>query len=757
MNAHSENTVSRFINIFSGYTKAYGTYIPKGTSKDGKAEIKADTISEPVTTALFKAHLDGSKPLGILPLDDNQKVRWAVIDIDVYSIDHRELVRRIRDQKLPLVVCRSKSGGAHCFLFLKAPSNPVDVRNFMVACAAALGHPKVEVFPKQTARKEGEIGNWLNLPYHYAERSQRYCVGDGTETLTLEQFLDAAEAAATSIETLTPPIAPVAENETAITPAEAKRFVLPDVISEGGRNNTLFKYGCSLQAKGWADDALTNELLQTNIDRCDPPLPRRDMDRIIEQALKYPKGNPVPDWVADMNENHAVVAEAGKARVLNTRDWDPALERRFLTYSTFADFKNLYCNQYVQIGTKKDGEPIYAAKGDAWLKHPERRQYTGTTFAPGRETPGWFNMWQGFSVEPKAGDWSLLKEHLRNNICNGNAEHFQYLIGWMAFAVQHPDVVPEVAVVLLGGRGTGKNVAVNGLGSLMKEHYVPLSNPRHVTGNFNAHLRDAVLLFLDEAFWAGDQKGEGTLKRLITDSFMAVEKKTIDVVISRSYLHIMVASNDAWAVPAGMDERRFFVLDVADHRKQDHAYFGAIAKQLDDGGRSAMLHELLHLDLSSFNPRQAPMTPALFRQKVHSMDKKTAWWFETLWNGEMPIPPNVDDSDMPGGWLYDVVKEHAYQSYLEHSGLASSRSHRGIQTELGMFLSQMLPEGWPKDKRVMATKWVQDEEGKRLPIQVQVPGWALPDLHQCRAYFDKKAGSATDWPSGEADGEEPPF
>lgn len=759
MNAHSENTISRFINIFDGYTKAYGTYVAKGTSKDGKAEIKAETVSEPATPALFQAHLDGTKPLGILPLDDDQRVRWAVIDIDTYPIDHTQLVERIRDLKLPLVVCRSKSGGAHCFLFLSEPSDPVVVRSYMMSSAAALGYPKAEVFPKQTQRKEGETGNWLNLPYFYAKRSERYCVGDGMETLSLEEFLGIAEATATTISDLTQLDVPVAENESAITPAEAKRFVLPDVIPErgteyGGRDNTLFRYGCSLQAKGWDDDAITEELQRTNIDRCDPPLPRRDMDRIIKQALKYPKGNPLPDWVEELNDRHAVVAEAGKARVLNTRDYDPTLKRRMLTHSTFGDFKNLYCNQYAQIGTNKDGEPIYAAKGEAWLKHPARRQYNGTIFAPGQETPGWFNAWQGFSVEPRPGDWSLLQDHIRTNVTNGNREHYDYLLGWMAFAVQRPDIVPEVAVVLLGGRGVGKGVLVNAHGSMMHEHYLPLSNPEHITGRFNAHLRDTAILFLDEAFWAGDQRGEGTLKRLITDSYMPVEKKGIDVSLARSYLHIWVASNDAWAVPAGVDERRFFVLDVADHRKQDHTYFEAIARQLDNGGREAMLYDLLHLDLTGFNPRAAPMTPALFRQKIHSMDKKTKWWFEALWNGEIPNYDAGEDDD-GGGWRTTVIKDSLYRSYLDHSGDASTRAHRGTQTELGMFLSPLMPERWAEtwNKRAFMTKWLKDPDGGNSSQEiVKVPAYELPDLETCRKCFDAKIRSKTDWPVIEDDG-----
>lgn len=741
MNKTTPTAIERFAKRFAGYTKAHGSLVPASQTIPGeKADGKSSTVKETVVTFdHFERHLNGSAGLGIIPLDDDGLVRWGCIDIDLYNLDHVALIQKIRDLKLPLVVCRSKSGGAHCFLFLNAPSDAAAVRSYLTACAAALGHRGVEVFPKQTARAGDDPGSWLNLPYYYQAMTNRYAVTDSGGEMPLEDFLDTADAQATAVAELVAPEQPVE----LVPLKKGEKFVLPDNIPQGERNTTLFKYGCSLQAKGWADEEVEEELRRANVDLCDPPLSRADMTLIIKQALKYPKGRPVPDWVAELNDRHAVVAEAGKALIINTRDWDPAMGRRVITYSTFADFKNLYSNDYVQVGER------HVPKGVAWLAHPYRRQYNGTTFAPGQEVEGWFNSWQGYSVTPAPGDWSLLKQHIYETVCGKNRTYFDYLLGWMAYAVQHPHKVPEVAVVLLGGRGTGKGILVNAHGSLMREHYVSVSNPEHVSGKFNAHLKDTVILFLDEAFWAGDKRGEGTLKRLITDDYIPVEKKRIDVVMSRNYCHVWVASNEMWAVPSGLDERRFFVLDVSSAHQQDHAYFAAIATQLDNGGRAAMLYDLLHLDLTTFNPRAAPMTPALFRQKVHSMEKKTAWWFECLWNGEIPFKNDAEEEDEGGGWRTQVAKEQVYDSYLEHTGKATSRNHRGLQTELGMFISSMLPEGWKSETRTSIMKWGKDYRGEPVKRPAMVPGWVLPDLATCRACFDKKLMNATEWPASE--------
>ena len=67
--------------------------------------------------------LDGKEPsLGIIPINDDNKCKWGAIDIDTYDgFDHKKLIKKIVGKKIPLVVCKSKSGGAHVFLFVSEP------------------------------------------------------------------------------------------------------------------------------------------------------------------------------------------------------------------------------------------------------------------------------------------------------------------------------------------------------------------------------------------------------------------------------------------------------------------------------------------------------------------------------------------------------------------------------------------------------------------------------------------------------------
>ena len=96
---------------------------------------------------------------------------------------------------------------------------------------------------------------------------------------------------------------------------------------------------------------------------------------------------------------------------------------------------------------------------------------------------------------------------------------------------------------------------------------------------------------------ARDKQAEGTLKRLITEPTLFIEAKGRDAITVPNYLHVMLASNEQWIVPAGENERRYFLKAVSETKMQDKAWFKAIDDQLKSGGYEAMLFDLMHYNL----------------------------------------------------------------------------------------------------------------------------------------------------------------
>lgn len=380
------------------------------------------------------------------------------------------------------------------------------------------------------------------------------------------------------------------------------------------------------------------------------------VDRLV-QWLALDRAT-VHSWVDEMNERYCVVNDAGTTLVYEYR-YDESLKRETLVKLKFDDLRKLYLNDIVQIGLRTDGTPHLVDKATAWLKHKDRRTYAQVVFAPGQRVPeGTLNLWRGFSVKPVQGDWRKLQAHILNVICSCNRQHYEYLVKWLARAVQYPGEPGGIAVVLRGGRGTGKGTLGNALLKIFGPHGMYVSNGRHLTGHFNAHLREAVLVFCDEAFFAGDRSQESVLKALVTEPHLTIEAKHQNAIMAPNCTHILMASNERWVVPAGTDERRFFVLDVADTHKQDSEYFRALREEMDNGGLAAFLEHLLSLDITGFDVFAVPKTAALAEQKLLSLRGTEKWLLDRLHQeaiGEAIWSDNGLSAD----------KRRAYEDYVQ--------------------------------------------------------------------------------------------
>lgn len=452
--------------------------------------------------------------------------------------------------------------------------------------------------------------------------------------------------------------------------------------------------------------------------------------RAREGGWKGDLGSATPAAIAELNTEYFIAPYGNKVPVFH-ETIDPVTGAHVVEPMQVSDFVRLFSNRQVPI-RNASGETRFASAGDYWLKHPARRQFKGVIFAPGKDVPGYYNRWRGFGVVATKGSWKRMRWHIYSVICRRDRRFYRYLLNWMALAVQRPSEPGEVAVVLRGGQGAGKGLFVRSFGKLFGPHFLPITNPKHLTGSFNGHLEITVVLFVDEGFWAGDKAGEGTLKGLVTEPNMAIERKGFDVVRARSCLHILMASNSEWVIPAARDDRRFFVLDVDESQAQNHTYFTPIYSEMENGGYQAMLFDLQRRDISRFNVRQVPQTKGLGEQKLQSLDPVDRWWFEKLIDGEF-----VDVSSFSSTPWGTVQKSKLYADYVET--MKQRRvSYIRDPASLGKRLHSLVPNGQNINVRVSIAG-------------SQVHHYALPPLADCRVHFEKylRLPRGIDWNKGE--------
>ena len=254
----------------------------------------------------------------------------------------------------------------------------------------------------------------------------------------------------------------------------------------------------------------------------------------------------------------------------------------------------------------KIGRKLVASE---WLSSPSRRTYSSLVFDPSGNCPeGSYNTWRGRAVDPKRGKCGKILAHIRDVWCGGDAAQFEYVLRWMALLVQKPWIKPEVALVLRSKEGTGKTMIVHMLLDIFGHHGFTTAQKDQVAGRFNGHLFDKVLVVLEEAFFAGDPAAVAAAKALVTNRVLGYEAKGKDAFSAPNYAHVITLTNNEWAVPAGAEARRWMVLDMSETRMGDHAYFTALANEIEDGGREVFLGCLLSIPLDGWNQRVLPQS-----------------------------------------------------------------------------------------------------------------------------------------------------
>lgn len=280
----------KFANLFDGFSKAFGQYTaPKKTDR-GKFEGKALTVKGQTNLSInWTNHLDGKTGIGIIPLRDDDTCLFGVIDIDVYNLDHAALETTIKNLGLPLVICKSKSGGAHCYLFLKEPVAASVVRERLDSWSAAMGYGGVEVFPKQSYRVSPEdMGNWINLPYFDAKQTSRPAYVNGKD-LSLDEFLEHAEkskATQAEIETVKGTAETFSDPEGLLdgAPPCLLHYGATGGVPEGSRNEGMFNFAAYLK-KRFPDD-WQDKLPTYNQKFVDPPLPLSEINGIVKSISR---------------------------------------------------------------------------------------------------------------------------------------------------------------------------------------------------------------------------------------------------------------------------------------------------------------------------------------------------------------------------------------------------------------------------------------------------------------------------------------
>lgn len=156
------------MELFRGNWNAHGTEAGGSVRHEGDLQLK----SWAQVTAL-ENHLNGTEFCGVYPMaqfsDGTWNVHWGCVDFDegdeVSWVHARNLAKVLRAFGIAPWIERSRSKGYHVWVFLDTWTDPALVRYALLAACQIVDAPTKEINPKQVSLAEGQLGNYVRLPY----------------------------------------------------------------------------------------------------------------------------------------------------------------------------------------------------------------------------------------------------------------------------------------------------------------------------------------------------------------------------------------------------------------------------------------------------------------------------------------------------------------------------------------------------------------------------------------------------------------
>lgn len=365
-------------------------------------------------------------------------------------------------------------------------------------------------------------------------------------------------------------------------------FTLPDIIPEGQRNDTLFRYACSLRARGRKASFILSELQTVNRERCEAPMAEKELTTIFDQAMGYDY-KPTKNVAGGSSSNNidsvrpADFSDIGNATVLeringSTMRWTASLGWLVWDGKKWARSHDQMARRYARTLTDlmlaeaqqaceetltfKNAKAEIPDAEKNYLKHAEKSRsarsidnilsvaqttlYTNASIFDANpwelNTPeGIVNLQTGeirphdltaycskiTAVSPERTSGILWADFL-NRIAEGNIELIEYL-QYFAGMCSIGTVTHEGVLIANGGGSNGKSTFFNALAAVMGDYATSidvtvLTTDRQNRGASLATLRGARLVTCGE-LEEGQRMSIQTLKKIASTDPISIEEK----------------------------------------------------------------------------------------------------------------------------------------------------------------------------------------------------------------------------------------
>ena len=310
---------------------------------------------------------------------------------------------------------------------------------------------------------------------------------------------------------------------------------------------------------------------------------------------------------------------------------------------------------YNFVITDPKGKAREIRPADVWKCSTKRRCVRAIDFDPSGKKQNIYNLWKGYFITASNSESAQvsvcqpLLNHLKSVWCAGQASHYEYVLNWFAWVLQHPETKIGVMLCIRSRQGGGKGTILEVFSHIMDgdrdtNYYSQCSNLESIIGNFTTGIEGKCLLNFDEAFWGGDKKKEGMIKNLITEPTQEIRVKNHSPYNVKNTTAFILTTNAERFSGVTKDDRRHFCLECDDShldtksKSELSAYFSAVTgRKYNEPTNVEMCRSFAKVlyarDLSQFNPQEFPKTELAFNQIQQGWSSVVKWWFSVLDSG----------------------------------------------------------------------------------------------------------------------------
>ena len=266
----------------------------------------------------------------------------------------------------------------------------------------------------------------------------------------------------------------------------------------------------------------------------------------------------------------------------------------------------------------------------------------------------------------------LFKNHI--DILSGNDKKgSEYIINYLAHAVQKPGELPRVALVFQSEQGTGKNIFFENFVRKMlgAEYLLQTAEMDKVIGRFSM-INNKLFVIMDETSGKDSFTNSDKIKNIITAEQIAWERKGIDGININNCGRYLFFSNNDTPVKIESSDRRYVVYKCSTERQNDRDYFKAMNNLFkNDNAIKIFYNYLMSIDIEEWDSiNDRPITQAYKDIQSVNIPSMAKWLEERYYNYNHYRSMGINDAED-----YSHVKSselfNDYKDWLSENGFKS--------------------------------------------------------------------------------------